>query len=827
MRLSLISKILNISEHEWPRVIISWIITFFLRVGFIIGWTIIIAMFVNRIGIEKLPILLILNALLVILGTFIFSGLIEKVRREILIIFNIIIAAIFLLSASVFVLYSNWLFFGLVLIAVSIMLAQLNILISVFVEELFTPLESQRTFPIIESSETIGLIVGGIIVNSLAHTIPSYKFLYIWVLFIMLVIPIILSFKNLGTEIPSFETVKNEDKPIKRISDNFKKAQKSPFLKGLIVVIIFQWMFINLLEFQYTKSVQQDVFHEQEQTLVYENHSGDNLKISLINLEETKDNLMSTAFHSPTAQRIEAQNMQDMEDTLAAKLGLLQIFFGVASLFMQIFISSRILRGLGIIKSMSIHPLVAVVNISGMILRFNMFSAAIAKGAAEMTGVLFQNAYHSSYYVFGENMRDQMKELLEGIIKPMGAILGMSIIILLENFLFGKHLTLSINIILIAIAVLSAIMIFNLQDKYTNQSEKNMEKGNSNHTRLNAIEILGQKGHKIDYHQLVKIVLRKTESEEVKLKIVETFKQLKDPETIPHLITCLQSDNSDIRLVAIEALGTFKNLDKQFFDSAFGQFRIKNNLQKLFEEEEDEEIRSAIINVLSKLNPGDIVPFLLHKMKSKDEKIVADCVYICGKFKDQNSIHYLEDYLDNKNPNIRANAIIAMWQFKKLRTKLNHYLDQLLESNKEDNITAGIFAIGELNLKERRKYLLKLLPDKNPEVIFAAGKLSEPSAITPLLEYIMKNTNDWKTINKQLNKLPRKFQKDLYQYLHHEVSHLIHKTLKANSHLTPGEFPDEVLSELTNLYDIIHESKTKEDIEKLLRKKQAECSEEA
>lgn len=815
MRVKLFSKLLNISEHELPRVIASWVIMLFLRVGFVVGWTVVIAMFVNRMGIANLPFLFITHAILVIIGTLIFSNIIEKVRKEILILINILLAAVFLISASIFVLYSNWLFFGLVLLAESVMLAQLNILIAAFVEEMFSPLESQRTFPIVESSETIGLIIGGVIVSSLAHTIPSYKFLYLWVLFIMLLIPIILSFKNLSTEIPVFESRKEKKSSIKRISENLKSAKKNPFLKGLIIIIIFQWMFINLLEFQYTKSVQQNVYHEQEETVVFEEYESSNIQVSLIDSKETTDKIMSEAFAEPKERAI-ALDPEALEGDLTAKLGLLQIFFGVASLLMQILISSRILKGIGIIKSMEINPLIAMAGIASMIFRFNIFTASITRGATEMTGVLFQNAYHSSYYAFNEKVRDQMKELLEGIIKPIGAILGMSIIILLENFLFGPQLTFAINLILFTIALFSTLLISHLQNRYTEQSEKNLEKGNTDHTRLNAIEILGQKGHKIDYAKLVKLVQRKSENEDVKLKIIGTLRETKDPKVIPHLITCLHTDNTELRLAVIEALGDFNNLSKQFYKSAFGQFRIQDTLKKLFTEEENEEVRYAIIKVLAHLNPEDIVPFLLKKLKSKDEKIVADCIYICGLFHDYNSITYLEKFLDHKDPKIRANAIIALWQFKKLKTQLTHYLDQLINSKKDSYKSAGIYVIAELQLKEKRRDLLKLLKEDDKEVIFALGMLSENSAIPHLLDYILKNKKNWKEIEKKIRKFPTKFLNTLMQYLHHEVSHMIHKILKANSHLKPEKFTVATLEELSRLYDIIGETKAKEQIEKLL-----------
>lgn len=810
MHSNFLGKLMNISEHEWPRVIVSWVITFFLRVGFIIGWTVIMSMFINRIGIEQLPLFFIVNAALVITGTVIFSRFIEKIRKEILIIINILLAAILLISATLFVIYSGWIFFGLVLIAQSVIISQLNISISLLVEDLFTPLESQRTFPIIESSETIGAIAGGIIVSTLAYSIPSYKFFYIWVLCLMIVIPIILSFKTLSTDIPAFEHKKEiNEGGIKKIAKSLKKAQKSPFLKGLIVVILLQWMVINLIEFQYMKAVEQNVTGTEEETLALEN-THENLQADILNIEsETIEETITTET---------SHTNKTSEEALTEKLGMLQVIFGIATLAMQLFISSRIIKNLGIIKSMAIHPLVTLANMVNMLLKFNIVTASTTKAFSEMSGILFLNAYHSSYYAFEENIREQMKELLEGIIKPSGALLGMGLIILLENFTRGTNLTFTTNLVLIIIAILSAALISSLQNKYTQQSQKNIEKNASHHTRINAIEILAQKGHNIDHRQLIKIILKETEPEEVQLKAVETIKERKDPQTIPDLLTCLKSGNPNIRLAVIETLGEFKNLDKHFFKSGFGHFRIQEALKTIFEKEEHEEIRSAIIKVLAKLDQKELIPFILKNLNSAEEKIVADCIYICGLFKDPNSIYYLEKFLDHPNPKIRANAIISLWQFKELRSKLNHYLDQMINNSKKELRLVGIYIIGELKLKEKTKALFNLLKEDGIEVVLALAKLSENSALTRLLDYIMNNKKDWPTIKKQLNNLPKKFVEKLRQYLHQEVTHKIHKILVAHSHLHPEEFDRETLEELIYLYGLIQESKAKSQIANILAK---------
>jgi len=768
-----------------------------------------IAMFVNRIGIDQLPVLFIVNALLVILGTILFSGFIEKIRKEILIIINILLAAILLITSTLFIIYSNWIFFGLVLVAESIILAQLNILIALFVEEFFTPLESQRTFPIIESSETIGAIAGGLIISLFAHQIPSYKFIYIWVLLIMLVIPIMLSFRRLSTDIPVFEQKEEHESGFKKIKENFKRSQKSPFLKGLIVVIMLQWMFANILEFQFTKSVQQNVYNEQEETIVYEDNIEDTFKASILEVEEVA-NEIEQHTETTTAQTTE-------EGDLTAKLGLLQIIFGAATLAMQLLISSRILKSLGIVKSMRIHPLISTLNVIAMTLRFNILTASFAKGIGEMTGLLFMNAYHSSYYAFKENLRDQLKELFEGIIKPCGAILGMSLVIMLENYFAGPDLTMTINMVLISITVVSTALISSLQNKYTEESQKNLEKGNSAHTRINAIEILAQKGHKMDYQKLIKLIQRDTEEEEIKLKAIDTLKQIKDPQIVPDIITCLHSPSSNIRLAIVDLIGEFKDLDKQFFKSAFAKYRIERTLKEVFEKEINEEIRSEIIKVLAYFDPKDIVPFLLEKINSTEEKIVADCVYICGLFHDPNSVYYLEKFLDHKNPRIRANAIIALWQFRKLRQKLNHYLDQLLDSQNEENLMAGVYVIGELALKDKRKKLLELLKTENPEILFALAKLSDKSALIRMVDYIIDNKEQWEQIKKRMIALPEKFVTELKQYLHQEISHKIHKILKAHSHLKFEEFDKKVLQELGYLYEIIEESSVKNKIKNLIK----------
>ena len=179
--LPLLSRIFNIAPSQWPRVTECWFITLFFKMGGAIGLTIITSAFIGRFGIVYLPVLLIVSALLIILSTFFFEHLIMKVKREVLMISMLFVASLSLFAASFFYESSPIAFFTFLIIAESFFLAQFNIFIPILVGDRFTPLESQNTFPLVESGETIGGIIGGTLVGLFATRFPIQWFIYIWI----------------------------------------------------------------------------------------------------------------------------------------------------------------------------------------------------------------------------------------------------------------------------------------------------------------------------------------------------------------------------------------------------------------------------------------------------------------------------------------------------------------------------------------------------------------------------------------------------------------------------------------------------------------------
>jgi len=769
-KLSFINKLLNISSDQWPRISISWLIFFFIKVSYIVGWTIIISIFVSHYGILTLPILLVINSSLIILGSRIFSKLIHHFKKENLIISTTLLCG-FLLILSTFFAEKSWeIFFTIVLVAEAILLSQLRIINSIFTEELFTPLESEQTFPIIESSETVGGIVGGLLIISLINVISVPQFIYIWTLVIILCIPTVLIFKKYHEDIPDFEIAnkRREKNEIQKTTyaKKFRKAisniKKIPFLQTILIIVLLEGIFFNILEFQYTQAVDSSVVTGSE------------------------------VSHSAG---------------LAKSLGLLHIVFSIGALATQLFITSRIIQMIGISKSILLNPLVNMLSLIGLTFRFGLTTAVITRTNFEITHNVYLNAYHSSYYAIKPEKRENIKEFLEGTIKPLGLIIGTLLIFLAQYFFKETKLTDALNLIMVTVTAFTIYYAIKLQRKYTYTAKKNLN-SDEIQRKLDAAEILGQKGHKNAAEILANHLSDPDEVKEVKIQILKVLAKIRSPKALPEILETLENKDDDLKYYALLCLQSYKNLGKHVFSQAFSRYRVINTLRNLFEEDQPERIKSAAIKILANLNASEIIPFLLKLLKSQNDTIRADCIYICGLFRDQNATHYIKPYLDDPSLRVRCNAIIALWQFKKYRAELKKKVDKMLNNSDSKVIRAGIFVAGEINLKSEKRRIYKLISSENPKIklhaAIALTKMGYKLGIDTIVNLLLNEDDLLSNKCKQLIfSINNKHRDTIFKLLKLKISKLISTILKNIKHDEIDELPKETLRKLKWAYEKI------------------------
>lgn len=746
-------------------------------IGYTIGWTLLTAMLVSRIGIGYLPILYISNAILIIGGAMFFGELLHRFSKTKLIYSSITIGAILFATAlAIFHNFGNWwLFFGILLTAESIFFAQLNILLGLFIEDLFTPLESGRAFPLIETSEYIGGIVGGLaIVSALRLHFETSQLAWIWAGIIALIFPTIFIFNKFREKLPTLEISeeKTQLSHFAKFHEGKKQIRKTPFLTSLVFVVLLQWTLFTLLNFQYTKAVDTNVANTNE-----------------IASEET---------HTTVTEH-------SHEELLTHGLGSLHILFYSLALLTQLFLSSRIIAKLGIVKTLRLHPFVTFGSSFLMLLKPGFGSAVFAKGLFESTSGIYTAAYHSSFYALREKIRGNVKEFLEGLIRPAGILVGTGILIVFEKFLSGENFSLAINIALIVAAATMSVLLYRSQKNYTKIPEANLRIAGNNPTKFQSIEILAQSGHVRATEILTQKLFDQNESPLFRAKILETLSTLTDSHAVPAILKCFQDKNENVRLAAVHALAKFEQLNQKAH--AFTHRRVIDCLKELFAKENSPEIRSAIVHVFANLRKEEVVEFLVAELQNPESSIRGDCIFVCGQFGDLGISHYVEPYLRSPNPIIRANSIVALWQFTQFRLRLTRLLAELLDATDREIQKITIHTLGEIRASHELPRLLDLLECEDDELrllsTLALAKLENPIATHPLVEFILHPNLELSAYaKKQIPNLPEKMQKTIKKVLHHRLSEKLNGLLSTTHNRQIEKISNDTLTRIHRVYEL-------------------------
>lgn len=780
----IIGKTLNVSEGEWGRLAIAWLTRFFFQVGFVIGWTLLVALFVSRMGVSYLPLFFLINAVLVILGSVGFAFIIGKISPYKLAVGTTVMAILTLFFARSILDTDSYLYFFIfALIAEAAFCRQISILLSNFAERLFTPLEGERMFPLIESAETLGGIGAGLVaVIGVAYFTPE-ELIFAWIGFLAILAILLVGYswwseRDLPRLIFEKEEKSEDISRLEQIFSGAKHLRRYKFLRNIALAIMLQWLFFTLLDFQYTLVVQH-------------------------NSEVLQAQAHGEMLHHAASDSLESQ--------MTHGLGILHIIFSAGGLLMQLFFASRILGKLGIVRTFFTHPLFSLLSFSAMTFSHGFGTVVFAKFQNEATGVLAKNSIHNSYYSFPEKMREAIKEFLEGFMRPIGSLFG-ALILLALNFFIPHDFALWVDVILIAVAAISIILVWGTRKSYTQLSKKILEKPGLHPDKFDAVEVLAQPGHHEPTEHLIRSLHFRNEPTELRIKILQTLGAIRDENTIPDILEALAPDEKpEVQLTAIKVLGEFQNLGKYFYTQAFTRYRVVHTLADMLRQPTTtKKIRRAIIQVFATLHEAEIVPILLNMLEDKDPEIRADAVYVMGFFHDASTAYFLEKYLIDDHVKVRANTLITLWQFKRYRLKLLIKLVSLLESKELDDQLSAIYVLGEIQAQQEIPRLRKYLEhsDHNLRIYsaIALAKMGHEDVFEQIADEVLhedetRATQARKMIEHLPNHMRKKFQKNLRRRISSQINKIIKNTNSKYAHQTSPE----ILRKLHDYYRMIEE----------------------
>lgn len=784
-QLAVLNRIFNLRKNEWPRVWLAWGMRFFYRLSFVLGWTVLITMFVGKYGIAMLPYLFLLIAIFTMIGTFFYSTFIDRFSRYQIMIVTLVLAGMMLFFSSFFAVANGVLFFSLIIVTIGVFLSQFKIALHAFIEDLFSPLESERAFPVIEAADTIAGIIAGLIVVIFASSIAISSFIYLWMGFLFLIIPILVFSDHLNESILNSPRVDVKKVAsiglVTKLKHSLAHPRYAAFIKGLFLIVFFQWLIYNLMEFQYTKAVYRNVSN-----VVLDAGSG-------------------------------------FEHAFVYDLGVLFILFSASALFIQLFVGSRIIDYLGIVGTMIVHVLLTLLSLLGLTFYYNFPTAVLAKNNFTVGTVLFTSAYNSSYYAMTGDFREHIREIIEGIVRPVGALIGTFALIILQKFFSDSSLIFYVNLLMV-IATFSLFYILCMQQKkYTNLAVSDLLYGKDKDSRMTAIDILAQKGHKDVLPVLRKILFSSKEPVSIKLKVLRSLSEINSVTSLGDLFLCLKSKDSAIRTTALDSLARFSFLsrnDNQYL--LYKKCQLVTLLKDLHRKEENPEIVNKIINLMAKLSDVATMEFLFGVLKTAKGRHRAEVILAFRNYESAEVFSRLEPFLRIASSAQQINAAIVLYKSLKYKSEVLDLVSKFLASDAPIKIGYGIFAIGELKLKNKRKICHNYLYSENKELriqsAVALAKLGSYDGIPVIVELLLSGNKDVVSEIKNLLRnvdvrILKNIDRIVAELVNNEVDALIHK----NEDRPVGKWHRGSLMRLSLLYELVGDYERVEDLKVYLK----------
>lgn len=386
----------------------SWFLLFLLKSSYILGYTITISLTIGRLGLFMFPALMLVKAILHLISSGIVINKVNHNNFNDTFIMFAFSGVVLLLLSPVFASYSIYLFLLVLLIVFGVFNFQLKIMSDILVEELFSEEQSQKSLPIIETAGTVAGIIIGSIIYLYSDSLNLINFIYIWSITLLGLIPFGYSFPK----IKSYkEYIENKVEHIHNRSNLHFNDHN--FLKLLGALTLFISFYKIIFDYQYASVI--------------------------INFIEKSHSLSDYA---------------SLENAYAHVIGSLFLLFSICSLFIELFLSSKIIKKIGSIDSMSVHFMVSALGIISMLLKFNLINVLITKLVYKMSKPFYKNGYNLSFYHFANKIKIRARQYVDAIYYSGGIIIATILIMLLNTY----HIKTSMILTIILIVTLFILM---------------------------------------------------------------------------------------------------------------------------------------------------------------------------------------------------------------------------------------------------------------------------------------------------------------------------------------------------------------------------------
>ncbi len=378
-------------RHLHRTVFLFWSVLFLINIGHGAGWAGVYSILIKKIGSETLADFFLFSALggfVLNLCLMFFADVLSNeklVQLSFLTFIAILIATLALLHAeqsfSAPVFTASLIFLAVLIISVpSVYIIQTWNLIN----KTFSPKSGARIYPFLATAPLIGSMAGGAVAGVLPRFFTTESLIVSWISAISFAVIVTFFLKRTLKPVATNDTPRLSSRElVQNFKDGFMHYRKSSFALHLSVVFMSFWLVCTIVDFCYARALEK----------VY-----------------------------PTSEG------------MASFYGKYTTIVNLSALFVQLFLGAKLVKLIGVKDGFMFLP-------ASQILGFVLL--AFTPGLAPIVAMMFMqtligmsvqaNSVNVSFNVFASTIRGKIRTLLEGVINPLGGVVGSLTIIALTK----------------------------------------------------------------------------------------------------------------------------------------------------------------------------------------------------------------------------------------------------------------------------------------------------------------------------------------------------------------------------------------------------------
>lgn len=673
-------KMLNITHSDISKLVYLLLLLLFSGAGNIVGTIAANSLFVIKFGVEKLPLMFMLTAVVTMIFSIWFFAVSRKISRikSFLLFYTIFAGLIFLCRALAEIRFieQGILFYPFLFIVSGFIGLVSPMLFWLVTNDICNSREAKRLFPLIMGGAQIGVTAVCFSMKFITNSIGTKNVLLLWfgaiLASILVFYRISIKFRNLlTTSIPTGEKAVINFRTLRY---NFiAVVQKSPFVKYLALSFILMAILGSSMHFNYY-SIVKDVFPDVD-------------KFTAIN-------------------------------------GFVQGAANALVLILQLFVTSRIIVWFGIGITLLIFPVGILFSFS--VLLFHSFSAAVfAKINTYTLNFSIQKPISAIIYnPIEKKRRSQTITYINGFVHPLGDFIG-GLVILVVRFIPVKNILLYVSL---GLSVIWLVINWLLKEKYIRMVLQSL-KGADYDARFEAIRIIQNfKGPEAVASLLEAI---KDPNPVIRSNAALALGKIKDKKVVSALIdTAKQDENKYVRAAAVQSLGEI------------GDVSTLEPLVAMLKREYSERVRATIISVLKDYHEEKLINILVGFLNDEDSRVRANTTEVLGELGDEKLKQKIFPLLNDPNNRVVANAVVTLypWASHEERKMLNDRIINMTKSDKEEDRASAYFIIGSIGDSNLFEYLKQGVSEISvmvrKQVAKALGNFANPFIIDPIMKLL-------------------------------------------------------------------------------------------